>query len=157
MIVLDGVGIGELPDAADYFDSGSSTLYNISKAVKGLSLPNLRSFGLGNISEIIGVEPVSFPTASFGKLAEVSKGKDSTTGHWELGGIQIDFDFSYFPAGFPREMMEKFLDLTGCKGFLGNKAASGTEIIKELGDDHVRTKISYCLHISRFCVPDCGS
>jgi phosphopentomutase len=137
---LDGVGIGELPDAADYFDTGSSTLYNISKAMHGLSLPNLKALGLGNISEIIGVDAVSFPTASFGKMAEASKGKDSTTGHWELAGIQIDFDFSYFPAGFPREMMERFLDYTGCKGYLGNKAASGTEIIKELGDDHVRTK-----------------
>lgn len=138
--MLDGVGIGELPDAADYFDTGSSTLYNISRYMKGLSLPNMKSLGLGNISPIIGVDPVSFPTASFGKLAEASKGKDSTTGHWELAGIQVDFDFSYFPTGFPREMMERFLDFTGCKGYLGNKAASGTEIIKELGDDHVRTK-----------------
>ena len=129
-----------MPDASDYYDTGSSTLYNISKAVKGLTLPNLKSIGLGNIGNILGVDSVSFPTASFGKLNEVSKGKDSTTGHWELAGIQVDYDFSYFPTGFPREMMEKFMDLTGCKGYLGNKASSGTEIIKELGDDHVKTK-----------------
>ncbi len=103
-------------------------------------MPNLKSMGLGNIGEIIGVDPVSFPTASYGKLAEASKGKDSTTGHWELGGIKVDTDFSYYPTGFPRDLLERFLDLTGCKGYLGNKAASGTEIIKELGDDHLRTK-----------------
>ena len=137
--MLDGVGIGELPDAANYYDSGSDTLGNISKVVRDFSLPNLKFLGLGNIHEIKGVDPVSFPTASFGKLAEQSKGKDSTTGHWELGGIHIDFDFSYFPTGFPKEMMDDFKKFTGCRGFLGNKAASGTEIIKELGDEHVRT------------------
>lgn len=137
--MLDGVGIGELPDAANYYDTGSDTLGNISRVVRDFSLPNLKSLGLGNINEIKGVDPVSFPTASFGKLAEQSKGKDSTTGHWELGGIHIDFDFSYFPTGFPKKMMDDFKKLTGCKGFLGNKAASGTEIIKELGDEHVRT------------------
>jgi phosphopentomutase len=139
LIVLDGVGVGELPDAAKYYDSGSNTLGNISKKVRNFSLPNMKSLGLGNIIDIVGVDPVSFPTASYGKLAEMSKGKDSTTGHWELGGIHIDFDFSYFPTGFPKEITDKFLELTGCKGFLGNKAASGTEIIKELGDEHVRT------------------
>jgi phosphopentomutase len=139
LIVLDGVGVGELPDAANYYDTGSNTLGNISKKVRNFNLPNMKSLGLGNIIDIVGVDPVSFPTASYGKLAEMSKGKDSTTGHWELGGIHIDFDFSYFPTGFPKEMTDKFMELTGCKGFLGNKAASGTEIIKELGDEHVRT------------------
>lgn len=99
----------------------------------------MRSLGLGNIVDIQGVEPVSFPTASFGKCIEKSKGKDSTTGHWEIAGIEVDFDFSYFPTGFPDDIMGKFLELTGCKGYLGNKPASGTEIIKELGDEHVRT------------------
>ncbi len=139
IIVLDGVGIGELPDAANYGDAGSNTLYNISKAVNGLSLPNLQRLGLGNISNIIGVEESSSPLASFGKMKEVSKGKDSTTGHWELGGLFVDTDFSYFPEGFSTEIIDKFLKLTGCKGVLGNKPASGTEIIKELGDEHVRT------------------
>lgn len=138
-IVLDGVGIGELPDAALYNDTGSNTLRNISRKVNGLELPNLRMMGLGNIDRIYGVDDVSFPSASFGKMAEVSKGKDSTTGHWELSGLSLNFDFSYFPDGFPEDLMNRFLLKTGVKGFLGNKAASGTEIIKELGDEHLRT------------------
>ncbi|MDP3149990.1 MAG: phosphopentomutase [Ignavibacteria bacterium] len=138
-IVLDGLGIGELPDAHLYGDQGSNTLVNMAKAVGGLDLPNLRAFGLGNIASIEGVEPVTFPTASYGKFKEVSKGKDSISGHWELAGISIDYDFSYFPNGFPEDMLERFLRYTNCKGFLGNKPASGTEIIKELGEEHVRT------------------
>ncbi len=137
--MLDGIGVGELPDASLYNDCGSNTLGNMSKAVGGLNLPNLKKFGLGNITEILGVEPVKTPLASYGKMREISKGKDSTTGHWELGGVFVDFDFSYFPDGFPDEMMKKFLDETGCSGYLGNKPASGTEIIKELGDEHIRT------------------
>ncbi len=138
-IVLDGVGIGELPDAKNYGDEGSNTLYNISKVVGGLNLPNFQKLGLGNISEILGIEKNNNPLASYGKMSEVSKGKDSTTGHWELGGLFVDTDFSYFPNGFPKEIIDKFLSLTKCKGILGNKAASGTEIIKELGDEHVKT------------------
>lgn len=128
-----------MPDAEKYFDTGSNTLANIAKAVKGLQLPNLRALGLGNIIEVEGLESVSFPTACYGKMAEFSKGKDSTTGHWELGGIHLNFDFTYYPRGFPSELMRTFLEQTGLKGFLGNKPASGTEIIKELGDEHVRT------------------
>ena len=139
LIVLDGVGIGELPDAADYNDTGSNTLVNTANAVGGLNLPNLAKLGLGNIENILGVPAVPEPLGSYGKMKEVSNGKDSTTGHWELGGLYIDFDFSYFPAGFPDSLIKKFLDKTGCKGILGNKAASGTEIIIELGDEHVRT------------------
>lgn len=138
-IVLDGVGIGELPDAHLYGDQGSNTLVNMAKVVGGLDLPNLRAFGLGNIASIEGVDPVTFPTASYGKFKEISKGKDSITGHWELSGISIDYDFSYFPNGFPKDMLERFLKYTECKGYLGNKPASGTEIIKELGEEHVRT------------------
>jgi phosphopentomutase len=139
LIVLDGVGIGELPDAADYNDTGSNTLANTAKAVGGLNLPNLAKLGIGNIESILGIPSVPEPLASYGKMKEVSKGKDSTTGHWELGGLYIDFDFSYFPGGFPDSLIKKFLDKTGCKGILGNKAASGTEIILELGDEHVKT------------------
>lgn len=139
IIVLDGVGIGELPDAGRYGDSGSNTLRNIANAVGGLNLPNLEKLGLGNISDIKGLRKVENPMASFGKLAEISKGKDSTTGHWEISGLYVDTDFSYFPNGFPEEIINKFKELTGCKGILGNKAASGTEIIKELGDEHVQT------------------
>lgn len=138
-IVLDGVGIGELPDADLYGDKGSNTLLNLANAVGGISLPNLEKFGLGNIEEIKGVAKVENPSASFGKMAEISKGKDSTTGHWELSGLKIDFDFSYFPNGFDNNLINKFLSETGCKGILGNKPASGTEIIKELGDKHVKT------------------
>lgn len=139
IIILDGVGIGELPDAADYGDSGSNTLSNIAKAVGGLNLPNLEKMGLGNIENIEGVEKTDQPIASFGKMKEISKGKDSTTGHWEISGLYVDTDFSYFPDGFPKDLTDNFLEKTKCKGFLGNKAASGTEIIKELGDEHVAT------------------
>jgi len=139
IIILDGVGIGELPDSHLYNDEGSNTLANTAIAVGGLNLPNLQSLGLGNISKIKGIDEVENPKASFGKMNEISRGKDSTTGHWEIGGLYVDLDFSYFPDGFPEEIMYKFLKLTGCKGFLGNKAASGTEIILELGDEHVKT------------------
>lgn len=139
IIVLDGVGIGELPDAENYGDRGSNTLRNIAAAVGGLNLPNLEKLGLGNIADIKGLQKVENPAASYGKLAEISKGKDSTTGHWEISGLYVDTDFSYFPDGFPDDIINKFKELTGCGGILGNKAASGTEIIKELGDEHVRT------------------
>ena len=139
LIVLDGVGIGELPDANLYKDEGSNTLRNIAQKIGGLSLPNLQKLGLGNIDDILGVNPENSPIASFGKMMERSKGKDSTTGHWELSGLFVEEDFDYFPDGFPNEITNKFLEVTGCKGFLGNKAASGTEIIKELGDEHLKT------------------
>jgi len=139
LVVLDGVGIGELPDAQKYGDKGSNTLFNMSKVVGGLHIPNLKNMGLGNIENILGVAKENNPRASFGKMKEVSSGKDSTTGHWELGGLYVDINFSYFPDGFPEDLIRKFLSLTGCKGVLGNKAASGTEILKELGDEHVET------------------
>lgn len=139
LIILDGIGVGELPDAPDYNDEGSNTLGNMAEAVGGLSLPNLENMGLGNIIDIKGVSKVELPLSSFGKMMEVSKGKDSTTGHWEIGGLYVDTDFTYFPSGFPDSLIEKFILKTGVKGVLGNKPASGTEIIKELGDEHIRT------------------
>ncbi len=139
IIVLDGVGIGELPDAANYGDAGSNTLANIALKIGGLNLLNMQKLGLGNIGNIKGIPPAEKPLASYGKLNEVSAGKDSTTGHWEIGGLKVITDFSYFPEGFPKDIIDKFISLTGCKGVLGNKAASGTEIIKELGDEHLRT------------------
>ncbi len=139
IIVLDGVGVGELPDASNYGDQGSNTLKNISKHIGKLWLPNFQRLGLGNITDIQGVSKNPAPLASFGKLAEVSKGKDSTTGHWELAGLKVDKDFDYFPNGFPENIIKSFIELTGCKGVLGNKAASGTEIIKELGKQHCDT------------------
>ena len=139
LIILDGVGIGELPDSSYYGDEGSDTLGNIAKYINGLHLPNLEKMGLGNIKDIAGIKNITSPLASFGKMKEISKGKDSTTGHWEIGGLEINFDFSYFPDGFSKEITDKFLQFTGCEGILGNKPASGTEIIKELGDEHVKT------------------
>ncbi len=138
-IVLDGVGIGELPDAAEYGDRGTNTLGNIARAVGGLKLPNLSHLGLGNISELYGISREASASGCYGKMAERSKGKDSTTGHWELAGIITEKQFPLYPQGFPAELLKIFLRETGCKGFLGNKPASGTEIIKELGDEHVRT------------------
>jgi phosphopentomutase len=137
VVVLDGVGIGELPDAGKYNDEGSNTLCNIARAVGGLKLPNLETLGLGNIEPIVGINIVTNPQASFGKMAELSEGKDSTTGHWELAGLHVTTDFSYFPNGFDSEIVSSFLKETGCKGILGNKPASGTEIIDELGKQHL--------------------
>ena len=138
IIILDGVGIGELPDASRFGDEGSHTLGNIADHVGGLELPNLEKMGLGNIAAIKGLKPQPLPAACFGKMAEVSPGKDSTTGHWEIGGIHLDSDFPYYPNGFPIHILDKFTQLTG-RGVLGNKPASGTEIIKELGEEHINT------------------
>lgn len=139
IIVLDGVGVGELPDAGLYGDQGSNTLGNIANAVNGISLPNMQRLGLGNIIPIKGIEKTSNPLASYGKLTEASKGKDSTTGHWEISGLYVDTDFNYYPDGFPEDITNRFLEVTQCKGFLGNIAASGTEIISLLGEEHIKT------------------
>ena len=139
IIVLDGVGVGELPDASLYSDNGSNTLGNIARELNGLHLPNFQNLGIGNVIPIKGLDSIANPIASYGKMCELSKGKDSTTGHWEISGLFVDTDFDYFPNGFPENIIDKFLQITGCKGFLGNKAASGTEIIKELGDEHIKT------------------
>jgi phosphopentomutase len=139
IIILDGVGVGELPDADIYGDLGSNTLSNMAQIVNGLTLPNLARMGLGNIISIKGIPIVNNAISSFGKMTEVSKGKDSTSGHWEIAGLKITKDFSYFPNGFPDQLINKFLHLTHCNGILGNKPASGTEIIKELGEEHQKT------------------
>jgi phosphopentomutase len=114
-------------------------LVNLANAVGGLKLPHMERLGLGNIDKIKGIPPAADPLASYGKMKEISKGKDSTTGHWEIAGLYVDIDFSYYPDGFPETLIKKFLEKTGCKGILGNKAASGTEIINELGDEHIKT------------------
>jgi len=139
LIVLDGVGIGELPDARTYADEGSNTLSNTAAAVGGLEVPHLAALGLGNIWPITGVAPATSPAASFGRMAQLSKGKDSTTGHWELAGLITGTPFPVYPQGFPADMMAAFLSETGCRGFLGNTTASGTAIIHDLGDEHIRT------------------
>ena len=138
-MVLDGVGIGELPDAGRYGDEGSNTLAHIAEAVGGLHLPVLGELGLGNIAVIRGVKAAGKPKASFGRMAEKSCGKDSTSGHWELAGLVVEIEFPTYPKGFPADLMNRFLSITGCAGFLGNKTASGTAIIQELGAEHVRT------------------
>ncbi|HFE65000.1 phosphopentomutase [candidate division KSB1 bacterium 4484_188] len=138
IIVLDGVGIGELPDADRYGDRGSNTLGNIARAVGGLHLPHLAEFGLGNIAPIKGIEPAEKPKANFGKMAERAPGKDSTSGHWEIAGCTLDFAFPTYPNGFPPEVLKPFEEKIG-RGILGNKPASGTEIIKELGMEHLKT------------------
>jgi len=138
LIVLDSAGIGALPDAHLYGDEGSNTLGNLSRVVGGLKLPNLAQLGLGNITEILGVEPVQKPTAAYGRMAEKSPGKDTTTGHWEMSGIILERPFPTYPEGFPNYIIEQFENKIGTK-VLGNKAASGTEIIKELGEKHLAT------------------
>ncbi len=139
VIVLDSVGIGELPDAEKYGDKGSDTLGNMARKLGGLNLPTLQKFGLGNINSIQGVEPQAKPLASYGKLSAQSLGKDSTTGHWEIGGVVTKKEFPVYPNGFPKDVIDKFLAETGFKGILGNCTASGTEIIERLGEEHCKT------------------
>lgn len=138
LIVLDSVGIGELPDAAAYGDEGSNTLVNTARHVNGLKIPNLAKLGLGNITDIMGVPKVNNPLAAYGKMAEVSEGKDTTTGHWEMSGIILDYPFPTYPHGFPKQIIDEFEAQISTK-IIGNVVASGTEIIKELGAEHVRT------------------
>jgi phosphopentomutase len=138
VLVLDSVGVGELPDAANYGDEGSNTLGNTAAAAGGLTMPNLGRMGLGNITTVAGVAPVGAPTASWGKNAEESAGKDTTTGHWEMMGLQLQTAFPTYLDGFPIEVLDAFSRETGL-GWLGNYAASGTVIIQDLGDEHVAT------------------
>jgi phosphopentomutase len=137
LIVLDGVGCGELPDARDYGDVGSDTLGNIARRIP-LEVPNLRRFGLTRVSTVARLDGEPDPVGAFGRMAEASPGKDSVTGHWEIGGLVLDRAFPVFPNGFPRELIEEFERRIG-RGTLANKAASGTAIIEELGAEHVRT------------------
>src|SRR5579864_8609946 len=136
-IVLDSVGIGEMPDAEAYGDRGSDTLGNIARR-RLLRLPNLCRLGLANIKPLTGLNPDAAPAGSFGRCALASPGKDTTTGHWEMAGIHLDQPLPLFPHGFPPEVMREFERRIG-RSTLGNKAASGTEIIKELGERHMRT------------------
>ncbi len=138
ILLLDGVGCGELPDAGQFMDSGSNTLGNLAKAAGGLSLPNLAKLGLGNIISIQGVPAQTKPRACFGKMAESSPGKDSITGHWEITGLILDQAFPLFPGSFPEELISRFEKAIGRKA-IGNVAESGTEIIKRLGEEHLRT------------------
>ncbi|MBK5211202.1 MAG: phosphopentomutase [Coriobacteriia bacterium] len=139
VIVADSVGCGALPDADAYGDAHANTLLHIAQVEGGLSIPNLRELGIGHILEIPGGEAKIEPRAfCHKKLAEISAGKDTTTGHWELMGLKLDQPFPVYPQGFPREVMDRFVELTGY-GYLGNVAASGTEIIERLGERHCQT------------------
>jgi phosphopentomutase len=138
LIILDSCGCGALPDAADYGDVGSDTIGGVARAVGGLALPSLQRLGLGNIAPVEGVPPTPAPAAAHGKMREASKGKDTSTGHWELAGLRLDRAFPVFPHGFPEEILGPFRQASG-RGVLGNKPASGTEIIEELGPRHLET------------------
>ena len=138
VIVLDGVGVGEAPDADVYGDIGSNSIGNTAKVLDGIHLPNLQEIGLGNLTDIKGVEPTKETKGAYGKCRESSKGKGSVVGHWELMGIQTDTPFPTYPNGFPDEILIPFSEQTG-RGVLANRPASGTAIIKELGEKHLET------------------
>ena len=138
LVVLDGVGAGANPDAHAYGDDGASSLEHCALAIGGLALPNLGSIGLGNITPILGTPPTSDARGSYGRMAEKGAGKDSTTGHWEITGVVLQKPLPTYPHGFPADLVAAFEQAIG-RRVIGNKPASGTEIIKELGEEHVRT------------------
>ncbi|MDF1580822.1 MAG: phosphopentomutase [Desulfuromonadales bacterium] len=138
LIVLDGVGIGSAPDAAAFGNAGANTLLHVAEQAGPLHLPNLQQLGLGNILPLPGVAAVSKPTGAFGRMIELSCGKDTTAGHWELAGVVLREPFTTFPTGFPDEIIAAFCNATGLDP-LGNIAASGTEILKELGEEHLHS------------------
>ncbi len=138
VIVLDGVGVGDLPDAEAYGDTGSNTLGNLSRAVGGLDVPNLSSLGLGRIVAFSGDTKPEQPVGAFGKMTEVNAGKDSISGHWEIAGVHLEKPFPTYPHGFPPDVIAEFEKAAGTKT-IGNEVASGTEIVQRLGEEHVRT------------------
>lgn len=138
VIVLDACGVGELPDADRYGDKGASTIPNVARSQGGLNMPNCQKLGLGNIVDILGVPPAEKPLACYGKMAERSAGKDSTSGHWEIAGIITDKPFPVYSSGFPPELVAEFEKRAGVKT-IGNIPASGTEIIARLGERHLQT------------------
>jgi len=141
IIILDSLGIGNAPDAEKFGDPGANTLVNMSRAVGGLAIPNLQSLGIGNIlpNEILGCPAVEKPIGSYGRLIELSNGKDTTIGHWEMMGIITEKPFPVFPDGFPDIFMEKWENEVGVDGWLYNKPASGTVVIEQYGEEHIRT------------------
>ncbi|MCP5108353.1 MAG: phosphopentomutase, partial [bacterium] len=139
VIVLDSVGVGAMPDADVFGDVGANTLGHVAEHMGGLNLPNMKQMGLGNIIPVKGAAPVPDPTAAYGIMAEASGSKDTMAGHWEMMGLVVDKPFPTFPDGFPPEFMDKFFKAAGITQALGNKAASGTEIIAELGEGHIKT------------------
>lgn len=141
IIVIDSMGIGAMPDCKEFGDTEKcNTLKNVCAFNKGLDVPVLEAMGIGNIQEFEGIEKTSTPIAQFGTLQEKSKGKDTTTGHWEIAGLVSEKPFATYPNGFPQELLEKFISETNCGGVLANRPASGTAIIEELNDEHHKTK-----------------
>jgi phosphopentomutase len=138
LLILDSVGIGALPDAHLYGDEGSNTLVNVAKAVGGLKMPKMELLGLGNIAAIEGIKPQVIAMGSYGRMAEKSPGKDTITGHWEIAGIILEKPFPVYPNGFPSFLIEEFQQLIG-RPVIGNVVASGTEIIKSFGPEHIKT------------------
>ncbi len=145
LIVCDSWGVGDAPDAAAYGDEGSDTLGNTARAVGGVHLPNFEALGLGHLTDIEGVRPRAGAGSAHGRATEVSAGKDTTTGHWEMMGIRLDRPFPLYPDGFPPEVLGPFEDAIG-RGVLGNVPASGTEIIEELGRRTPRDRVPDRLH-----------
>lgn len=141
IIVIDSMGIGAMPDCREYNDVYEcNTLKNVAQACGGLNLPNMQKLGLGNIQECTGVCPIPNPIAQYGTMAEKSKGKDTTTGHWEIAGLVLDEPFATFPQGFDNDIIHEFIEQTGCEKILGNYPASGTKIIEDLNEKHQKTK-----------------
>jgi phosphopentomutase len=138
LVVMDSVGIGEAPDAKEFGDIGSNTLGHIAEKMNGLKMPNMEKLGLGNIGEIKGIEKQQQPLAFYTKMQEASNGKDTMTGHWEIMGLNIETPFRVFPEGFPKELINEIESRTGRK-VIGNKPASGTEILDELGTEHMES------------------
>lgn len=141
IVVIDSMGIGAMPDHAEFNDIAEcNTLKNVCHFNKGLKAPNMAKLGLGKIQDFEGIENVPNPIGEYGTMQEKSKGKDTTTGHWEIAGLVSEKPFSTFPNGFPKELIDKFIEETKCGGILANKPASGTAIIEELNDVHHKTK-----------------
>ena len=138
LIVLDSVGVGAMPDAAQYGDAGANTLSNIGRDYKNFKIDNLVKLGISNIDTVTSLAKYESPEGAYAKLEELSPGKDTTTGHWEMMGIKLEQEFPGYPDGFPPEVIEEFENRTGCKT-IGNRAASGTQIIEELGETHQKT------------------
>ena len=138
LLVCDSFGVGETPDAGAYGDEGSNTLGNTARAVGGLDAPNLASLGLGSLTDIPGLGPEARPGTAHGKMKERSAGKDTTTGHWEIAGLIVERPFPTYPDGFPPEVIDPFEDAIG-RQVLGNRPASGTEVLEELGEEHLRS------------------
>ena len=140
LLIIDSAGIGALPDAPKFGDiMKCNTWANVARVTGGLNVPVMGKMGIGNLADIKGVPPENNPIASYGIMKEVSQGKDTTTGHWEIAGLVLDKPFRTYPNGFPKEIIDLFIQKTGCKNILGNYPASGTKIIEDLGQEHQKT------------------